>query len=117
MIALGTHAPLDAEQRAQLVAGVSAAEVESLASSHEAVAECAAVGYPDRDLGERVGLFVVAADGQTPTLESIVEHIRSLEVASYKLPERIELVEALPRNPVGKIVKPELRAMWSTAAQ
>ncbi len=91
---------------------VSAAEVEGLVGAMEGVNEVAAVAFPDRDLGERVGLFVVASE-QPPTLDSIVEHMRNANVASYKLPERLELVDALPRNPVGKVLKPELRARWS----
>ncbi len=94
---------------------ISAAEVESLVSSHESVAECAAVAFPDVALGQRVGLFVVAATGASPTLDDIVGHMRSQGVASYKLPERLELVESLPRNVLGKVTKPELRAVWAEA--
>lgn len=92
---------------------ISAAEVEGLVGSHESVAECAAVAFPDHDLGERLGLFVVAAPDAEPTLETIVDHLRGLDVASYKLPERLELIDALPRNPVGKITKPDLRERWA----
>ena len=92
---------------------ISAAEVEALISSHDAVAECAAVAYPDDDLGERVGVFVVASPDAEPTLDGIVAHLRDAKIASYKLPERLELIEALPRNPVGKVVKNELRARWT----
>ncbi len=92
---------------------VSAAEIEAMVSSLDSIVECAAVAYPDRDLGERVGLFVVASPEQEPTLEDVLALLRAEEVASYKLPERLELVDALPRNPVGKIVKAELRARWS----
>ena len=90
---------------------ISAAEVEALAASHQSVQECAVVAYPDSDLGERVGIFVVpAADADVaPSLEILVAHIREQGVASYKLPERLELLDALPRNPVGKVTKAELR--------
>lgn len=110
---------------------ISAAEVEAVISAHPEVAECAVVGYPDPVLGERVGVFVVpgpapvdggrenggAADGgatAAPDLGSVVEFMRSAEVASYKIPERVELIEALPRNPLGKVIKPELRERWKT---
>ncbi len=89
---------------------VSAAEVEALLSTHDAVTECAVVGYPDPDLGERVGVFVVPADSATPTVDDLTTHLRTLGVASYKHPELVELIDPLPRNPVGKVVKPELRA-------
>ncbi len=92
---------------------ISAAEVEALVSTHPGVGECAVVGYPDPDLGERVGVFVVAEpDAEPPDLDAVVATMREAEVASYKLPERLELIDALPRNPVGKVVKPELRAVW-----
>ncbi|MCP3989890.1 MAG: long-chain fatty acid--CoA ligase, partial [Actinomycetia bacterium] len=91
---------------------ISAAEVEGLVASHETVAECAAIAFPDTNLGERLGVFVVAAEGGEPTLEAITAHLRELDVASYKLPERIEIIEALPRNPVGKVTKPNLRQRW-----
>lgn len=92
---------------------ISAAEIETLLSSHPSVGECAAVAYPDDDLGERVGVFVVAAADEEPTLEDLVGHLREAKIASYKLPERLELIGALPRNPVGKIVKGELRELWT----
>ena len=41
--------------------------------------------------------------------------MRDHDVASYKLPERFELIDALPRNPVGKVVKPELRDRWRSS--
>ena len=92
---------------------ISAAEIETLVSSHDAVTECAVVAYPDDDLGERVGVFVVAAPDHEPSLDEIVAHLRDAKIASYKLPERLELIDALPRNPVGKIVKGDLRDRWS----
>lgn len=93
---------------------ISAAEIEALIGDHPDIVECAAVGYPDTDLGERTGVFAVAAPGTAPTLDDLLAHLRTHEVASYKLPERLELIDALPRNPVGKVVKPDLRARWST---
>lgn len=91
---------------------VSAAEIETLISAHETVAECAVVAYPDDDLGERVGVFVVAAPDSVPALDIVVEHLRAQKIASYKLPERLETIDALPRNPVGKVVKADLRSRW-----
>lgn len=87
---------------------ISAAEVESLLAGHPAVAEAAVVGMPDDVMGERACAFVVPA-GDPPTLEDLAGHLRSQGVASYKLPERVEIVEALPRNAVGKILKRDLR--------
>jgi len=93
---------------------VSAAEVEGLVSSHDAIVECAAVSFPDDVMGEKVGVFVVAAPDSSPTLDDVTAHLRSLDVASYKHPERLELIEVLPRNPVGKVVKDELRDRWQS---
>lgn len=92
---------------------ISAAELEALIADHPAIVECAAVGYPDRDLGEKVGVFAVAApDAEPVSLDALVAHLREHEIASYKLPERLAYLDALPRNPVGKVVKPELRTIW-----
>lgn len=92
---------------------ISAAELEGLITDHEAVAECAVIGYRDVTLGERVGIFVTPSGDGEPTLEAILGHLREVGIASYKLPERIEIVDALPRNPVGKVVKTDLRKRWA----
>jgi acyl-CoA synthetase (AMP-forming)/AMP-acid ligase II len=86
---------------------ISPAEVEGLLAGHPAVADVAVIGLPDEVLGERVCAVVVPA--APVTLEDLVAHLRTAGVASFKLPERLELAEALPRNPVGKIVKRALR--------
>jgi acyl-CoA synthetase len=68
---------------------------------------------PDPILGERLCAVVVpqAAPGVTPgvTLAGLVAHLRARQVASFKLPERLEIVPELPRNPSGKVLKRELR--------
>ncbi|MEU0545278.1 class I adenylate-forming enzyme family protein [Nocardia sp. NPDC005978] len=89
---------------------IAPAEIEGLLADHPAVADIAVVGYPDAVLGEKCCAFVVPRPDTTPTLESLVEHLRALEVASFKLPERLEVVETLPRNPVGKLLRRDLRA-------
>lgn len=94
---------------------ISASEVEALITSHGSVAECAVVAYADADLGERVGVFIVAAPGTEPTLGDVLDHLRSQNIASYKLPERREIVDQLPRNPVGKVVKGKLFDRWATS--
>jgi acyl-CoA synthetase (AMP-forming)/AMP-acid ligase II len=89
---------------------ISAAELEALVSADAAVAEVAAVAMPDPRVGEKVCLFVVPAPGHTaPTLESLVASLRAQDVATFKLPERLELIDALPRNAIGKVLKRELR--------
>jgi acyl-CoA synthetase (AMP-forming)/AMP-acid ligase II len=88
---------------------IAPAEIESLLAGHPKVADVACVGYPDEVLGERACVFAVPRPGERVTLEELVEYLRERRIASYKLPERLEVVEALPRNPVGKILKRELR--------
>jgi len=88
---------------------ISAAELETFVSGHPKVAEVAVVAYPDEVLGERACVVVVPRPGQTVSLAEIVEYLRGLGIATFKLPERLELREALPRNPLGKILKRDLR--------
>nr|WP_232327863.1 class I adenylate-forming enzyme family protein [Kibdelosporangium sp. MJ126-NF4]CEL14271.1 Acetyl-coenzyme A synthetase [Kibdelosporangium sp. MJ126-NF4]CTQ88638.1 Acetyl-coenzyme A synthetase (EC 6.2.1.1) [Kibdelosporangium sp. MJ126-NF4] len=88
---------------------ISPAELETLIASHPAVAEVAVVGYPDDVLGERVCAVVAPRPDTSVTLPDLVDHLNRQEIAYYKLPERLELVDALPRNPVGKVLKRDLR--------
>jgi acyl-CoA synthetase len=88
---------------------ISAAELEGFICGHPKVADVAVVAYPDEVLGERVCAIVVPRPGQTVTLAGIVTYLRGLGTATFKLPERLELRAELPRNPLGKILKRELR--------
>jgi len=92
---------------------ISPAELEALIIEHPAVAEVAVIGVDDSELGERTAAVVVLADGARLTLEDLVAFLRGKEIASYKLPEYLYLVDELPRNPVGKVLKHELRANYS----
>lgn len=88
---------------------IAAAEIEALIMSNPKVADVAVVGYPDAVLGEKSCAFVVMRPEQTLTLDDLVEFLKEKKIASYKLPERLEVVPALPRNPVGKVLKRDLR--------
>ena len=88
---------------------ISAAELEGFISGHPSVGDVAVVAYPDEVLGERACAVVVPRPGQTVTLAEIVAYLRGLGIATFKLPERLELRDELPRNPLGKILKRELR--------
>jgi long-chain acyl-CoA synthetase len=83
-------------------------EVEAVASGCPGVAECACVGVPDAKTGEAVKLFVVRVGGATLTEAEVVAHCAG-ELAGYKVPRSVRLVEALPKSTVGKILRRELR--------
>ena len=91
------------------MAKISAAELEGFISGYPKVADVAVVAYPDEVLGERACAIVVPRPGQAVTLAEVVEYLRGLGIATFKLPERLELRDELPRNPLGKILKRELR--------
>ena len=95
---------------------VSAVEIESLLLAHPKVAEAAVVGMPDPTLGERICVFVAPREpGSPPDLAELLEVLANEQVAKFKWPERLEIVDALPRNPVGKVLKRDLRAQLRTA--
>ncbi len=88
---------------------ISAQEVENLILAHPDVQDAAVVGMPDQDLGERCCAYVVPRAGARIRLEDLTSFMRDQGVAVYKLPERLELVDQIPRNPVGKVLKARLR--------
>ncbi|ALJ19639.1 class I adenylate-forming enzyme family protein [Microbacterium sp. No. 7] len=83
-------------------------EIEAFLATHPAVLESAVVGGPHEALGEVPVAYVVLLPGSDADAEELVEHCRS-GLTKIKVPARIRIVDALPRNPVGKIDKPELR--------
>ncbi len=83
-------------------------EVEEVLYRHEAVKEAAVVGMPDPVRGEAVKAFVVLQEGKTATPEAL-RKVCSDAIASYKVPESIQFITALPKSPTGKILKKELR--------
>jgi cyclohexanecarboxylate-CoA ligase len=90
---------------------VSAKEVEDVLYTHPAVADVAVLGIPDVDRGEMVVAFVVPTDpAAPPTLKSVFDHCREAGLMTQKIPERLEIIEVMPRNPSGKVPKHELRA-------
>ena len=90
---------------------INCEEVENAVSTHPAVAGCAVVGMPDPVLGERVCAFVVLRAGALlPQVPEMQGHLRSLGLAKFKWPERIEAIDELPLTKVGKIDKAALRS-------
>ena len=88
---------------------ISPAEMDNLIAGHPAVAEAACVGVPDAEMGERLCAMIVPREGTSLTLDELTAYLKAQHVAIYKWPERLVLVKQLPRNPVGKVVRSELR--------
>jgi len=90
---------------------VSAKEVEDVLYGHPKIADVAVLGLPDEERGEMVVAFVVCKDpADPPRLPDVREHCKSVGLMNQKIPERIELIDVMPRNPSGKVPKHELRA-------
>lgn len=88
---------------------ISAREVEDHLSGHPAIRAVAIVSMPDPRVGEKCCAFAVPNDGHELTLELITGYLREKQVAVQKLPERLEIVDALPMTAVGKVRKNVLR--------
>ena len=92
---------------------VSALEIEETLREHPAVAECAVVGMPDAEWGERIAAAVVLKDGNVLDLPSL--RIWAQEsLAAYKIPSRLLVLDALPRNALGKVMKPSVVALFQS---
>jgi malonyl-CoA/methylmalonyl-CoA synthetase len=88
---------------------LSALEIEEVLREHPAVAEVAVVGLPDETWGERVVACVIAREGQEAACgEDLLRAFAKERLASYKVPKTVVIVRELPRNAVGKVIKPEL---------
>jgi acyl-CoA synthetase (AMP-forming)/AMP-acid ligase II len=85
-------------------------EVEDLLTDHPAIHECAVIGVPDEEFGQRLKAFVAVLDGQRVTEADVKEFVKS-HLARYKVPRDVVFVPELPRNPTGKILKRVLRDM------
>ncbi len=94
-----------------IVGGFNAypAEIENLMLRHPDIVQVAVIGVPDERLGEVGMAFVVPATGAHPQPDEIIEWARA-EMANYKAPRFVEIVDALPLNATGKVMKDELRA-------
>jgi acyl-CoA synthetase (AMP-forming)/AMP-acid ligase II len=83
-------------------------EVENLLNRHPAVAEVTVIGLPDPKWGEAVTAVVVSKDGNDLSLEEMKAFCKG-NIAGYKIPKKIKMVETIPKNETGKVVKRELR--------
>ena len=93
---------------------VSAKEVEDLLFTHPSVGDVAVVGVPDADRGEMVVAVVSTAEGASAlTMPDMATFLTGEGLMIQKVPERLEVVDAIPRNPSGKILKQELKDRFS----
>jgi cyclohexanecarboxylate-CoA ligase len=87
---------------------ISPAEIDVLIESHPKVREGSCAAYADERLGERVCAVVALRPDQDLTLEELNAHLKAHDIATFKLPEKLRIVPALPRNPLGKVLRRDL---------
>ncbi|HET8638777.1 MAG TPA: AMP-binding protein [Solirubrobacterales bacterium] len=83
-------------------------EVEDLLADHEAVVEVAVIGVEDEEFGQRLKAFAVLVENAGVSEDDLKAHVKA-NLASYKAPREVELLDELPRNATGKVLKRELR--------
>lgn len=92
---------------------VSALEIEETLRQHDAIAECAVVGVPDAEWGERVAVAIVLRDGSALEIEELRVWCKE-RLAAHKVPSRMLVLESLPRNAMGKVTKPALVELFQS---
>lgn len=91
------------------------AEIENVLNGHDAVAQVGVIGVPHEKWGETPLAVVVLKDGTEAAPADLIAYTRE-NLATYKCPTRIEVVDSLPRNASGKLLKPELRRLYGASA-
>jgi acyl-CoA synthetase (AMP-forming)/AMP-acid ligase II len=92
-------------------------EVENALAQHPAISDIAVIGVPDQKFGEALMACLVLNSGQQIDVQEIVSFCRD-KLAGYKIPRQIQILDALPRNPTGKVLKTELRKpFWDALAR
>ncbi|MCA9174943.1 MAG: acyl-CoA synthetase [Planctomycetales bacterium] len=91
---------------------LSALEIEASLLDHLAIAQCAIVGIPDDTWGETVAAAIVVKPGETLDLESLRAWCKD-RISPYKIPRRLAVVDALPRNAMGKVTKPAVTQLFA----
>ena len=87
---------------------IASSEIERVLYEHEVVVEAAVVGRPDERWGEVPVAFVVLRSPGSTTPDELIDHCRQ-QLARFKVPKTVVFIDALPRNPSGKVLKRELR--------
>ena len=87
---------------------ISPEEVEDVLYSHPKIEEAAVIGVPDKEWGQQPRAIVVLKEGEVATSEEIMEYCRS-RLSGFKRPRSVVFVESLPRNPMGKVLRRQLR--------
>jgi acyl-CoA synthetase (AMP-forming)/AMP-acid ligase II len=95
---------------------VSSLEVENVLLGHDAVSEAAVVGIPDPRWGETLIAFVVRKGGAAVEENELLAHCRA-ELANYKVPKKVEFIDALPKNSMNKTLKRKLRDLYARPAR
>ncbi|HEY7143310.1 MAG TPA: AMP-binding protein [Streptosporangiaceae bacterium] len=90
------------------------AEIEALLGNHPKVADVALIGIPDPETDERACAIVTAAGGTPPTLGELRDYLRDAGMSDWCWPDRLEVIDAMPRNAMGKIRKVDLRTRFRT---
>ncbi len=90
---------------------ISPEEIDELIEAHPHVIEGAAAAYPDDIMGEKICAVIVVKPGETVTLEDLSRYFESRKVAKFKWPERLHIVEALPRNAMNKLTRHTLEKL------
>ena len=95
---------------------ISAEEIENLILSHSAVKNVACVPVPDPVLGERMCACVLLRENATLGLDELKRFLLGKEIAKFKLPERLEIMQDFPLSPFGKVSKKDLTEMFAKSS-
>jgi acyl-CoA synthetase (AMP-forming)/AMP-acid ligase II len=90
---------------------IAPTEIEAVLQAHPAVEEAAVIGAPDEEWGQKVVAFVVLRPNMMVSSAELSEFCRQ-HLANFKKPERIRFVDELPKNPLGKLLRKELRTQY-----
>lgn len=95
---------------------ISPEEIDALLVSHPKLLEAACCGYRDAVMGEKLGVVVVALPGSAVALDDITDWLKKAGVATFKLPETLVQINALPRNGLNKVLRRELKSLFDNVA-